>query len=40
LTGAKTLENLTEAFENIYPHLLEFRKKNVIVTQAGADGRG
>ena len=37
LTGAKTLEHLTEAFENIYPHLLEFRKKNIITVQAGAE---
>lgn len=30
-TGAKTEEHLQQAFENIFPILLEFRKKNVVV---------
>lgn len=29
MTGAKTAEQLTAAFVNIYPFLLEFRKKNL-----------
>lgn len=32
ITGAKTAEALGMAVENIFDHLLEFRKKNLIVT--------
>ena len=31
LTGAKSVDHLQTAFENIYPYLLEFRKKNIVV---------
>ena len=32
VTGAKTAEALGMAIENIFDHLLEFRKKNLVVS--------
>jgi len=32
ITGAKTADQLGNAIENIFDHLLEFRKKNLVVT--------
>lgn len=32
ITGAKTAEALSSAIENIFDHLLEFRKKNLVVS--------
>ena len=34
VTGAKTEEALEAAFTNIFPHLLEFRKRNIIIQRA------
>ena len=31
ITGAKAPEHLSQAVENIFDHLLEFRKKNLVV---------
>lgn len=32
ITGAKCAEHLEAAIENIFDHLLEFRKKNIVVS--------
>ncbi len=32
ITGAKAAESLGQAVENIFDHLVEFRKKNLVVT--------
>jgi transcription initiation factor TFIID TATA-box-binding protein len=32
VTGAKTAEDLSSAIENIFDYLLEFRKKNLVVS--------
>jgi hypothetical protein len=34
VTGAKETEALGKAIENIYPFLLEFRKKNLVISSA------
>mmetsp|Transcript_35009 Transcript_35009/g.75584 ORF Transcript_35009/g.75584 Transcript_35009/m.75584 type:complete len:229 (+) Transcript_35009:138-824(+) len=36
ITGAKTAEHLSGAIENIFDHLLEFRKRNLVVTTTTA----
>jgi transcription initiation factor TFIID TATA-box-binding protein len=36
ITGAKTPQQLEQALQNIYPVLLEFRKRNLIVTSSNA----
>lgn len=32
ITGAKSVDDLSEALQNIYDYLAEFRKRNVVVT--------
>eukprot|EP01038_Epipyxis_sp_PR26KG_P015946 gene15946-21636_t len=32
ITGAKDVNSIQRALENIHPHLLEFRKKNLVIT--------
>lgn len=38
ITGAKNAESLGRAIENIYPHLLEFRKKNMVISKVSNGG--
>lgn len=32
ITGAKSGQDLEQSLQNIYEHLLEFRKRNIVVT--------
>ena len=40
LTGSKSINALTAAFEKVFPQLLEFRKKNLVVLGGMQQGQG